>query len=115
MDRTLKMNTQNIPNPTIENVERHLTTIETDSGYPIYNLMGKIKVPTNINPVFYDLYQPVTNESFQTISYKHYGTISLWWLICLVNNLYNITEGAVAGIPLKIIKKQYIGDMLEEI
>ncbi len=109
------MEDKNISNPTLENIERHLTKIETDNGYPIYNLMGRVKVPKNINPIFYDSYQPTSNESFETISYKSYGTISLWWLICLVNNLYNITEGAVAGVPLKIIKKQYIGDILEEI
>lgn len=108
-------NTQDISNQFLENAENHLSKIEAENKYPIYNLMTRIKVPRDINPIFYDLYNPKSNESFQTISYKAYGTISLWWLICLVNNLYNITEGAAIDVPLKIIKKQYIGDILEEI
>lgn len=100
---------------TIENIESHLSKIEGNEGYPIYNLMTRIKIPKNINPIFYTIYVPKENESFQTISYKYYGTISLWWLICAVNNLYNITEGATPEIPLKIIKTEYLSNLLEEL
>ncbi len=102
-------------NKKLEDVECHMSKIEEINNYPIYNLMSRIKIPRDINPTFYTIYHPIKNESFQSISYKSYGTISLWWLICLVNNLYNITEGATPEIPLKIIKQQYIGDILEEL
>lgn len=106
---------ENSTNEKLENIESHLSKMTKENGFTMYNLMTRIKIPKDINPLYYSTYTPVKNESFQTISYKMYGTISLWWLICIVNNLYNITEGAVPEIPLKIIKQQYLGNILEEL
>ena len=100
---------------TNQNIETKLP-VETDkNGMPYINLMSNVSIPYNINPLFYTIYQPTQNESFQTISYKFYGTIKLWWLICKTNHLLNITEGAAVDVPLKIIKKEYVYDILKEL
>ena len=97
------------------NIETKIPVAVDKNGMLFFNLMSKVSIPYNINPVFYDLYTPKKNESFQTIAYKFYGNIKLWWVICETNKLFNITEGAAADVPLKIIKKQYIYDIIKEI
>ena len=90
--------------------------VEMDKNDMFYlNLMTRVSLPYNMNPLFYTIYNPSAHESFQTISYKFYGTIKLWWLICAANHLYNITEGADNNFPLKIIKKEYVYNVLEEL
>lgn len=97
------------------NIEKYIP-VETDKdGVQFLNLMSTIHIPLDINPVYYDMYTPFENETFQTISYKHYGTIKLWWLICATNFIFDTTNGAVGGIPIKIIKKEYVQSILNSI
>jgi len=110
----------NLPNEILDNITNlNIETklpVETDSnGMDFINLMSNVSIPYNINPMFYTIYQPTQNESFQTISYKFYGTIKLWWFICKTNHLLNITEGANANVPLKIIKKEYVYNIIKEL
>lgn len=106
-----------LPQSTLEdeNIENFYTELEVPDDLPIYNLMHGINVPQNINPVFYDMYTPPEHTTYQTLSYKFYGTIKLWWLICLVNNMFDISTGTIKEYPLKIIKPQFIGTILSEL
>lgn len=97
------------------NIETKIPIEEDKNGMLYFNLMTRVSIPYNMNPLFYTIYNPTKNESFQTISYKFYGTIKLWWLICETNRLYNITNGADENVPLKIIKKEYIYQILKEL
>ena len=97
------------------NIESYLSVFENKDGSNVLNLMKAVKIPQDINPVFYAVYTPTKNESFQTISYKHYGTIKLWWFVCATNYIFNSTEGAKEHIPLKIIKPEYVQTILNEL
>lgn len=97
------------------NIESYIPTEQDSNGMLYLNLMRAIKIPQDINPIFYDLYVPTEKESFQTISYKKYGTIKLWWLICATNFIFDTTNGAMIGIPLKIIKEAYIQTILNQL
>ena len=96
------------------NIESYIPIIEKNS-YPMFNLMTRIKIPSNINPVYYVEYSPKQNESFQSISYKFYNTIKLWWLICATNNIFNATSGAIVQTRLKIIKPEFVQTILSEL
>jgi nucleoid-associated protein YgaU len=54
---------------------------------------------------YYTLYELTESDTWTGISYTHYGTISLWWLICKFNGIVNpfieITPGKVIMIPNK--------------
>ena len=96
-------------------IENFMDVLVDKNQMEYINLMSTINIPRDINPVFYATYIPSDKETFQTISYKFYNTITLWWLICIVNRIMNATEGAVAGVPLKIIKKEYVNSILTNI
>jgi hypothetical protein len=50
-----------------------------------------------------------------SISYNEYRTIDLWWLIVLVNKIYNPLEFPKAGTKLKIIFPQYVRTVLTKL
>lgn len=66
----------------------------------LYHNLSKFKM--KYDPTYYradttDVMRP------DLISYKNYGTIRYWWIVCLVNNIHNpfsdITVGAIIKIP----------------
>jgi hypothetical protein len=50
-----------------------------------------------------------------SISYNEYRTIELWWLILLVNKIYNPLEFPKAGTKLKILFPQYVRTVLTKL
>lgn len=101
-----------IINLTNYNIEKYTPVEIDDDGFQFFNLMTTVNIPENINPIYTETYIPRESETFQTISYKKYGTIKLWWLICATNFIFDTTNGAVAGYPLTIIKKEYVQAIL---
>lgn len=63
----------------------------------------------NPPPSFYIPYTVTANDTWTLISYKFYGTIEYWWLICKFNGVTNPSdfpvEGEVLKIPADILKK----------
>ena len=56
----------------------------------IYNIIKRVTLPEGIvEDQFFD-YKPITiNAPWTLLSFHHYGTIKLWWLICVCNNITN--------------------------
>jgi len=50
-----------------------------------------------------------------SISYNEYRTIDLWWLIVLINKIYNPLEFPKAGTKLKILFPQYVRTVLTKL
>lgn len=77
-----------------------------------YNLFKTVIIPKELNPNIYDEYATKPNDTWTNISYTYYNNIDLWWLIALVNNVYNPFE-----LPqtIKIIKPEYIELILNSI
>ena len=50
----------------------------------------------------YTDYLVMEDDSWTNISYKHYNTIELWWLICKFNNVKDPFEELKAGTYIKI-------------
>ncbi len=50
-----------------------------------------------------------------TLSYNAYGTIDLWWLILIINNITNPIKDLPIGQKIKLIKPQYIEQVLQTI
>jgi hypothetical protein len=59
---------------------------------------------SDLDPELFENYQVMENDSWTNISYKFYGTIKLWWLICKFNNIKNpfteLTPGKILKIPV---------------
>jgi len=95
-----------------ENIFRMYTT--SNSQY-YYNLLQSIYVSGEIDPAKI-YYLPVKERlPWTNISFNAYGTIELWWLICLVNKVYNPVDQPKVGTVLKIIRPEYINNILDEL
>jgi hypothetical protein len=88
---------------------------DADSPY-YYNILNTIVLPEAIDPaVYYDHTIPGPNISWTNLSYQIYGTIRLWWIICLANNIQDPTSFPAAGSVLKIIRPEYVREILATI
>lgn len=67
------------------------------------------------NDSFYNLYEVDNDDWLDTISFKVYQTPNLWWVIAIVNNISNPFEELYPGKILRILKPNYIYNILKEI
>ncbi|MEO6584422.1 MAG: hypothetical protein ABIO05_08865 [Ferruginibacter sp.] len=94
--------------------ENIFSVYERDGMY-FYNLLNTITFPTEINPLLYSNYIVNGNLSWQLLSYKLYGTIKLWWVICAVNQIQNPLIIPPAGTTLKILTANAVAEVLKKL
>lgn len=95
-----------------ENIFRMYTT---NNNQYYYNLLKSLYIDNDIDPrkIYY---MPVKSSlPWSTISYNAYGTIELWWLIALVNQIYNPIINPTVGTVLKVVRPEYIPELLGEL
>lgn len=86
----------------------------TDPYY--YNILNTVALPATLDPsVYYNYVVPGDFVSWTNLSYKIYGTIKLWWIICLSNNIVNPVQFPTSGATLKIIKPEMVREILNAI
>lgn len=54
-------------------------------------------------------------DTFQTISYKFYGTTRLWWLVARLNNVSNAFNRPKSGSYLKILNPSLISTISSQL
>ena len=80
-----------------------------------YNIIKKITIPKDIqSEIFYEI-RINSNKPWTTLSNDIYGTQDLWWLICLLNEVYNPINNPKLGNVYKIIKPDFVSTILKEI
>ena len=84
-------------------------------GYWFYNILKTVNISGTLDTEFYVDYKLDRTLPFTGISYKFYNTIKLWWLVALSNNIDNPVEMIKPGKTLKIIRPEYVRDIIEEI
>jgi hypothetical protein len=95
-------------------LENYLNVYDNE-GYYFYNLADSINIENINNPEYFYLYKVISNKSWTLISYENYNTIHLWWLICLINGIDNPVNFPENGTILKILKNEYVGEVLSRI
>jgi len=88
---------------------------KNESNIYFYNLLQSIYLPENIDDTLVYYQQISTRMPWTSISFNAYKTIDLWWLICLTNKVYNPVKFPENGTVIKIIKPQYVSNILDEI
>ena len=86
-----------------------------DKDFYFYNIIKNIKIPRDINSNVFDTIILPNNLPYTVLSYQIYGTTYLWWLLCIVNDIRNPFDNAIAGKKIKIIKRQYLKTILDGI
>lgn len=102
---------KSLPDSFYENI----FNVYKDGDFFAYNILKTIKIPDNLDTRLYDSVIVSGKISWQKLSFDQYNTINLWWLICLTNGIKNPTYLPEPGTFLKIIKPEYLNDVLDEI
>lgn len=77
-----------------------------------FNLCRSIYFNTDdIDPGLIDMYEIAEGDTWTNISFRYFGTIKLWWLICKFNNVKNPFDELESGKFIKIPTK----DLMESI
>jgi len=66
------------------------------------------------NVLFYSTHESNDSDWFDTISNSYYETSYLWWLIPLMNNMVNPFEDLEPGMNLKVLRQDYVYQLLKE-
>jgi LysM repeat protein len=104
-----------LPNLTQEKYENIFKVYLDESGKYFYNLLEAITLPDNLPEGLFGQYVIEPGDTWPYISYKIYQTISLWWAICIANNIQNPTQKLEPGTTLKIPTNNLIQLLIKEI
>tara|TARA_Y100000310_G_scaffold4784_1_gene5687 strand:- start:176 stop:550 length:375 start_codon:yes stop_codon:yes gene_type:complete len=102
--------------PPLEDVRyENIFKIAKSDKFFFYNIIKKISIPDDIqSDIFYEI-RINSRKPWTTLSDEIYGTQELWWLICLVNKIYNPINNPETGKIYKIIKPDFVNPILVEI
>ena len=102
--------------PTIEDVRyENIFKVAKDDKFFFYNIIKKISIPDELQSGIYYELRINSNKPWTTLAHEVYGTQELWWLICLINKVYNPINNPELGAVYKIIKPDYVNPILIEI
>ena len=86
------------------------------NGYIVFNNNDSVGISmTDADSNLFTIHRVNYNESYQVISYMHYGTTRLWWLIAKLNNVTDATELPQHGTTLKILNASLVSSVLEQL
>jgi hypothetical protein len=88
---------------------------DTESDMRFYNLLRNINIFPSENSQIEGEYVVDYNDTWVSISYKIYGTMELWWILCSYNQIINPIKMPDAGTKIKYLKSEYIYIILNEI
>lgn len=84
-----------------------------------YNILRKINFPEEFNKELYTYYKVKPNDLWPNIAYKTTGSISLWWLIAVMNGIDNTfippNPGTMLKVPTKIAVRTIIDNIKKQI
>jgi hypothetical protein len=95
--------------------ENFFNVYETDKGYRFFNLLKNISIFPSNNSEVEEEYIADGTDTWYSISHKIYGTLNLWWLVCLYNGTINPFKPLKSKTVLKVLKGEYVGLVLSEI
>jgi hypothetical protein len=99
----------------ISSYENIFNMYKDEGEFFAYNILRSVHFPNDMDNEFFYFYRVENNKVWTRISFDHYGTIQLWWLICLVNKIMNPVTLPDPGTVIRVLKPQYVSQVLEQI
>ena len=93
----------------------NIFSVYKDNDFYFYNILKTVNFPKEMDNSYYTTYRVKSNSPLTALSFKFYNTIKLWWLIVLANNINNPVSFIKPGTTLKIIRPQFIPQILDNI
>lgn len=108
-----------LPKPKLSsfNMASLFNLYKDENGFSFFNILKRLNLNVdNLNDKeVFDEYLFKPGDSYTKVSYKYYGTIELWWLICIVNKINNPFSKINPGFKLYLLKPQYTNLVLDSI
>lgn len=98
-----------------QELENIFNVYKLDNGQYYYNINNTVNFPEEINTSIYFEYSTVPKDTWPLISWKHYSSVKLWWIICAINNIKNPVANPEPGTILKIIDVDVVRSVLSQI
>jgi hypothetical protein len=96
--------------------ENFLRLYLTENNQYFYNLQSfAVYFLDELDPSTYYEIQVNKSMPWTAISYNEYRTMDLWWLIALVNKIYNPLKFPDTGSKLKILYPEYVRSVITSI
>ena len=86
-----------------------------NNKYYFYNILNKVSIPADVDPNIFEYYKIDKPYPWTTISYRIYTTQFLWWLIAISNNIRNPVIIPKTGDVIRVIKPDYVSNVLNSI
>lgn len=80
-----------------------------------YNILRTVHIPADLDDSIYFHVMISGKMTWTQVSFEHYGTIRLWWLLCLANGILNPVLNPDPGTVIKIIKRDYVNLIVQQI
>lgn len=107
-----------LTNHRISNVSfiRLFNIMEDEDNVKFMNFFRSYTINKDIldDTLYFFTYDVESNDWWDIISFKKYGTPHLWWLVCMMNDVINPFEELEAGDQIKILKESYLYSLLRE-
>lgn len=96
--------------------ENYFKVYLTENNQYFYNLLSfTVYFLDELDVSTYYEIDVLKNMPWTAISYNEYRTIHLWWLIMVVNKIYNPLSFPKPGEKLKILLPQFVKIVLEKL
>ncbi len=93
----------------------NIFNVYKDGDYYAYNLLKTVRIPADLDPEAFTYVRIDGKLSWTQISQLEYGTIRLWWLICITNGILNPVKLPKPGLVIKVLKPKLIQGVLQSI
>jgi hypothetical protein len=93
--------------------ERIFRVYKDQDRFFAYNILKTVRIPYNLDKDSFYYYRITDNTTWAGLSYKHYGSIGLWWLICLASGISNPVQLPESGMIIRIIKPSYARTVID--
>ena len=102
----------NLDSSSYENV---FNMYKDEGEFFAYNILKTVHFPEDMDTDFFYYYRTTGSDPWTKLSFDHYGTIKLWWLICLANKIMNPVILPDAGTVIRVLKPIYISEVIDQI
>lgn len=104
----IRLNRNNLANILIQFVDKN--------GHLVFNNNDTIILDLSDNgSTLFQIYTVCAKDTYQTISYKFYGTVQLWWLIAKMNGITDATILPKVGTNIKILSSEFLNTVLNSV
>ena len=95
--------------------ENYFNVYEQEDGKRFFNVLRNISIFPASNSQVEEEYIVKSQDTWYSIAYNYYGSINLWWVVCLYNQVINPLLPLAQYSVLKILKTKYVGLVLSEL